>query len=55
MMMDFPDDFFGGMPFFMMMPFMYGGMGFVMTAIGCAIYNLIAGWTGGIEVEVEEF
>jgi hypothetical protein len=25
-----------------------------MTAISCLIYNLIAGWTGGIELEFEE-
>jgi len=30
-------------------------MGFVMTAISCLVYNLIAGWTGGIELEFEEF
>ena len=31
----------------------YGVVGWVVTAIGCAIYNLVAGWIGGIEVEVE--
>jgi len=25
-----------------------------MTAISCLIYNLIANWTGGIELEFEE-
>jgi hypothetical protein len=28
-------------------------MGFIFGVIGAAIYNLVAGWTGGIEVEVE--
>jgi hypothetical protein len=28
-------------------------MGFLGGVIGGAIYNLIAGWIGGIEVEVE--
>ncbi len=27
--------------------------GFVFTAIGCAIYNFVAGYVGGIEVELE--
>ena len=31
----------------------YGVVGWVMTAIGCAIYNLVAGWVGGIEVQLE--
>lgn len=32
---------------------LYAAMGWVMTAIACAIYNLVAGWVGGIEVQVE--
>lgn len=43
---------FGGAIFFVL-PFFYGIVGFVMTAISCMIYNLIAGWTGGIELEFE--
>ena len=35
------------------MPIFYGGMGFVFGVIGAALYNLVAGWVGGIEVEVE--
>ncbi|TNE82229.1 MAG: hypothetical protein EP332_01015 [Bacteroidetes bacterium] len=35
-------------------PILYAGFGFVGTAIFCGIYNLVSGWTGGIEVEVEE-
>lgn len=31
----------------------YGLLGWVFTAIACALYNLVAGWTGGIEVQVE--
>ncbi|HMG16861.1 MAG TPA: hypothetical protein VK590_15500 [Saprospiraceae bacterium] len=45
------------MPFSGMMllaiPFIYGILGFILTAIACLIYNLIAKWTGGIEVEIE--
>lgn len=36
-----------------MLPLLYGLVGFVFTAIGCALYNLVAGWVGGIEVELE--
>ena len=49
----FPGVPFGGGLFFILMPFLYGIMGFIMTAIGCLIYNLISRWTGGIELEVE--
>lgn len=35
------------------MPVIYGVMGFIFGIIGAAIYNLIARWIGGIEVEVE--
>ena len=31
----------------------YGILGWIFTAIACALYNLVAGWTGGIEVQVE--
>jgi hypothetical protein len=31
----------------------YGVMGFVFTALGCLLYNLVASWIGGIEVELE--
>jgi len=34
-------------------PVIYGVMGFVFGIIMAAIYNLIAGWIGGTEVEVE--
>jgi len=33
-------------------PVFYAVMGFVLGVIGAFIYNLIAGWVGGIEVEV---
>ena len=34
-------------------PILYGLMGFVMGAISALLYNLIAGWVGGIELELE--
>jgi hypothetical protein len=45
-----------GMPgglFAVALPVLYGVGGFVATAIGCFVYNLVAGWVGGIEVELE--
>jgi hypothetical protein len=33
--------------------FLYGFLGWVFTAIAAAVYNLAAGWVGGIEVQVE--
>lgn len=34
-------------------PIFYGGMGFIIGLIGGAIYNLVAGAVGGIEIELE--
>jgi hypothetical protein len=34
-------------------PFIYGIMGFVMGALGALVYNLIAGWIGGIEMDLQ--
>lgn len=33
--------------------FAYGLIGWVFTALAAGIYNLAAGWVGGIEVQVE--
>jgi hypothetical protein len=33
-------------------PLIYGLVGGVFAAIGAAIYNLVAGWVGGLEVEI---
>ena len=35
------------------LPVFYGVFGFIFGVISAAIYNLIARWIGGIEVEVE--
>ncbi len=37
----------------LLMPVIYGVMGFILGIISAALYNLIARWIGGIEVEVE--
>jgi len=36
------------------MPIMYGVFGFIAGAIVAWIYNIIAGWIGGLEIEMEE-
>ena len=50
---DIPGFPMGGGIFMIFMPVIYGIAGFITGAIGCFVYNLIAGWTGGIEVEIE--
>ena len=42
-----------GVGFAFATPVFYAIMGFVVGVIGAAIYNLVAKWIGGIEVEVE--
>ena len=42
---------FGGV-WLLLLPILYGCLGFVVTAIAAAIYNLVARWIGGIEVEL---
>lgn len=42
-----------GLAALIIMPIMYGVIGFIFGAIGAALYNLIAGVVGGIEIEVE--
>jgi hypothetical protein len=42
-----------GVGFALAMPVMYAAMGFIFGALGACIYNLVAKWIGGIEVEVE--
>lgn len=35
------------------LPIFYGLLGFVMSLIGAALYNLVAGWVGGVELDVQ--
>ena len=42
-----------GLGFALFMPIIYGVMGFVVGLVGALIYNLIAGWAGGIECQFE--
>ena len=41
------------MVFAILMPLLYGLMGFVIGAIGTLLYNLFAKWVGGFELEME--
>ena len=36
-----------------LVPLLYGCMGFVMSLIGASLFNLVAGWVGGIELDTE--
>lgn len=44
---------FFGTGFALAVPFIYAAFGFIGGVIGAFIYNVIAKWIGGIEVEVE--
>lgn len=48
----FPGIPFKGSLFFLFIPFFYAIVGFISTAISCLVYNFIARWTGGIELEI---
>jgi hypothetical protein len=43
-----------GTLFAVAMPIMYGVFGIIGGAIGAALYNLVAGWVGGIEVQIDQ-
>jgi hypothetical protein len=34
-------------------PFFYGAIGFIFGALWAWIYNLVAGWVGGIEIDLQ--
>ena len=48
-----PGEWAMGGAFALLLPVIYGVMGFVFTAIGAAIYNLIAMMMGGLEIELQ--
>jgi hypothetical protein len=35
------------------LPLFYGILGFIMSLIGAGLYNLVASWVGGIELDVQ--
>ncbi len=42
-----------GISAIVIMPILYGCIGAVFALIGAAIYNVAAGWVGGVEVDVQ--
>jgi hypothetical protein len=42
-----------GVVFAVLMPVLYGGMGFVTGAISALLYNVLAKWMGGFELQLE--
>jgi hypothetical protein len=36
------------------LPVLYGVMGFIFGVIAAAVYNLVAKWTGGLEIVLED-
>lgn len=35
------------------LPLLYGAMGFIFGALGAVVYNLVAGWLGGFVMELQ--
>ena len=42
-----------GAGFILLLPVIYAAMGFVFGVLSAAIYNLLAGWLGGLALEFE--
>jgi hypothetical protein len=42
-----------GLGFAVFVPFIYAALGFVFGALAALLYNLLAGWMGGFELEFE--
>jgi hypothetical protein len=42
-----------GIGFAVLCPVLYGVMGFIAGLLGALLYNLLAGWVGGFELEME--
>jgi len=36
------------------MPIMFAAYGFIIGALGAFLYNLVAEWLGGIEIDIEQ-
>src|SRR5476651_1076148 len=45
---------FFGVGAVLLVPILYGCLGFVMALIGAALYNITAGLVGGIEIDLDK-
>jgi ribose/xylose/arabinose/galactoside ABC-type transport system permease subunit len=43
----------GGMAMLIFLPLLYGFFGYVIGALIAWLYNLVAGWVGGVELDLE--
>ncbi len=43
----------GGVVVLLVLPFLYAAVGWVMGAISALVYNLVAGFTGGIQMDLD--
>jgi hypothetical protein len=43
----------GGFAAIILVPIVYACIGFIMTLIMAALYNLVAGWVGGVEIQAD--
>ena len=39
---------------FVLGPFLYAAIGYLGTALMCWLYNMVAGWSGGISMTLEQ-
>ncbi len=42
-----------GVAAIIIIPIVYGCIGFIATLIMAALYNLVAGWVGGVQIQAE--
>ena len=43
-----------GFAIIIILPIIYAVIGFALGALGAWVYNLLAGWVGGVELELKE-
>jgi hypothetical protein len=43
----------GAIAFFLLVPFIYAAIGWIGGALSALVYNLVAGFTGGVQVQLE--